>query len=151
MKPDPRNKTSAPARRRFMTAAGVVCAGTAAHYASAGTIAGTVVALSNSVRSDLPFQASRFRACLGNVFQVRSLVHDTSPVQLTLARVSPSPFQTPARAAKGEAFSIDLAGAAAPLAQDTYAVSHPKLGEFIALLVPTADGRTLVGVFDTAA
>lgn len=82
---------------------------------------------------------------------MQSLLHDSSPVTLTLQHVRLSPFQTAAQARKQSAFSIDLAGATAPMAQDTYVVSHPRLGEFVALLVPTADGRTLVGVFNTIA
>lgn len=151
MKPDapnPRNPSHAMARRRFMTAAGAVCAGAAAGGASANAVTG---ALSGTVGTGMPFEAARFRACIGSVFQVRSLVRDMPAVPLTLARVVSSPFLTPAQAAKGMAFSIDLAGATAPLAQDTYVVSHPAMREFIALLVPTADGRTLVGVFDIAA
>ncbi len=120
-------------------------------------MSGTAVALAKSLQTAAPkltaspCAAARFRACLGSVFHVRSLVHDLPPVALTLARVEPSPFPSPASTATREAFSIDLAGANAPLAQDTYLVSHPDMGEFIALLVPTADGRTLVGVFDTTA
>jgi len=132
-----------------MAAAGAVCATAGGLSASSAT--GAAIALSKDVGTGMRFEAARFRACLGSVFQVRSLVRDMQPVSLILAQVLASPFQAPAQAAKETAFSIDLAGATAPLEQDTYVVSHAELGEFIALLVPTADGRTLVGVFDRAA
>ncbi len=131
-------------RRRFLSGTGALCAGAMVGNLSA---AGPANTFANAARQSDAWGAARFRACLGSRFEVVALGRRQPAASLTLARVSPQSFGSASQDADDLAFSIDLAGASAPLQQDTYAVSHPELGEFVALLVPSADGRTLTGVF----
>ena len=147
---DMREKSSAASRRRFIASAGALCAGTVAQSSTTTAIAASVAGMPGD--RSFPFSASRFRDCVGSLFQVQALGRDVPPASLILTKVVPSPFRTAGtRSAtlSERAFSIDLVGVKESLAQDTYVVSHPDLGEFVALLVPSADGRTLTAVFHT--
>ena len=69
---------------------------------------------------------------------------------LTLTEVSvarhPHPSLDKAYAAEN-VFSLRFASAEKGLRQDTYLLSHPTLGEFVALLVPTRNGSNLRAEF----
>lgn len=139
------NKPSPPRlRRRFLSGTGALCAGAMVGNLSA---AGPADSFARAAAENNKWGAARFRACLGSRFDVVALGRGQPAASLTLAHVSPQSVGSASQDTDDLAFTIDLAGASTPLQQDTYAVTHPELGEFVALLVPSADGRTLTGVF----
>jgi uncharacterized lipoprotein YbaY len=131
-------------RRRFLAAGG-------AAVATSGTV---FPALACALPIATPqLLAADFRRVLNTSFTAVSLSRPAAAqLDLKLADVSATRFPHPqlAKETAGEfAFSLKFAATApgSSLAQDTYAVSHPVLGEFVALLVPTRSGTTLRAEF----
>lgn len=127
-------------RRRFLTATTSVAA---------------AMALPDAVQAAALQQpglsASDFRGVLNTEFRATALSHPSLRVaSLMLTEVSasrhPHPSLEKSRAAE-MAFSLKFGVSQAGLSQDTYLLSHPTLGEFAALLVPTGDGKALRAEF----
>lgn len=93
-----------------------------------------------------PLGASRFRACLQSPFAAQALSSGKA-LSLTLTAVNASPYAK-ADTAHEQAFTLVFDVASELGDQDTYEVMHPQLGRFAALMVPSADRRQLVAVFD---
>jgi hypothetical protein len=138
--------TRHPGRRDFITAVTALSAG--ATYA--GPVRAWVVPLLPALQGTSCRGASAFRAQLQSEFSVAALGAGGAQQRVRLVAVAPLAYAHPALSAGQRdelAFSITLASASSGLAQDTYALSHPVLGDFAALLVPSRDGRELTGIF----
>lgn len=95
--------------------------------------------------------ASDFRGVLNTEFRATALSHPSLRVaSLMLTEVAasrhPHPGLKKSRAAE-MAFSLKFDVNDTGLSQDTYLLSHPTLGEFAALLVPTGNGKALRAEF----
>ena len=138
--------TRHPGRRDFITAATALSAG--ATYA--GAARGWVAPLLPALQGTSCRGASAFRAHLQSEFSIAALGAGGAQQRVRLVAVTPSAHAHPALSAEQcaeLAFSITLASSQHGWAQDTYAISHPVLGDFAALLVPSRDGRELTGIF----
>lgn len=95
--------------------------------------------------------ASDFRGALNSEFRATALSHPSLRVaSLMLTEVAasrhPHPSLEKSRASE-MAFSLKFGVNQAGLSQDIYLLSHPTLGEFAALLVPTGNGKSLRAEF----
>jgi hypothetical protein len=149
MKNADKNQVEQMGRRNFIAAASALSAGTA-HAGVPGSQPPPSTQQLNSVRG-----ASAFRAQLQSEFSLVALSGADATKQLVrLVQVAPSTYAHPELSAVNRdelTFSITLAASNAEFTQDTYALSHPVLGEFAALLVPSRNGRELTGIFHLAA
>jgi hypothetical protein len=132
-------------RRRFLAFSGTsLAASGSALPAVANTLAGS----SNAMRG---LMASDFRQALNTQFSAVPLSDpDAGVLNLKLAEVSAARFPHPSldKSTAGEfAFSLKFSAAKSSLQQDSYAITHPVLGEFVALLVPTKSGTSLRAEF----
>lgn len=95
--------------------------------------------------------AADFRRALNSEFSATALSNPSSRVStLTLTDVSAARHPHPSldkSSAHEFAFSLKFGVHAKGLLQDTYLLSHPSLGNFAALLVPTGDGNSLRAEF----
>jgi hypothetical protein len=136
-------------RRRFMASATIT--------ASAMAVPTGAAYAANAAKptpSSSALLASDFRQHLASEFHAKPLSKaSASPVLLRLADVAPCKTAHPslsAEAASENVFSLKftvLSGNTNETAQDTYWVSHPTLGEFALLMVPTQGGRALRAEF----
>jgi hypothetical protein len=130
-------------RRRFLAASGSALA---ASSAAIPVVASTLQVASSELL------ATDFRRVLNSSFDAASLSRPgAGKLALKLTDVSAARFPHPSLAKKtaGE-FAFSLKFASTPglgLVQDTYAISHPELGEFVALMVPTKSGTALRAEF----
>lgn len=127
-------------RRRFLTATTSLAA------------TATVPGIARSVTIEkTELMASDFRRALHTEFRATALSKTTSRiVALTLTEVSTATHPHPSldRSTAHEfAFSLKFGVDAEGLLQDTYLLSHPTLGDFAALLVPTRSGNFLRAEF----
>jgi hypothetical protein len=127
-------------RRRFLT--------TTTSLAATATVPG----FARSVPIEkTELMASDFRGALNSEFRATALSKTTSRiVALTLTEVSTAAHPHPSlgRSTAHEfAFSLKFGVDAEGLLQDTYLLSHPTLGDFAALLVPTRSGNFLRAEF----
>jgi hypothetical protein len=95
--------------------------------------------------------ASDFRRALNSEFRATALSHPsrrmaTFTLTAVTATAYPHPSLTAARA-KEMAFSLSFSTNETGFTQDTYLLRHPVLGEFAALMVPTAAGDALRAEF----
>lgn len=130
----------AAARRRFLTAS--TCLATSL---AVPDVAGASAMPSSGLR------ASDFRRALNTAFRATALSHsspDVIPLTLTDVRASPHAHPSLDKARASElVFSLKFEAGRNGLLQDTYLLSHPDLGDFAALLVPTAGGNSLCAEF----
>ena len=127
-------------RRRFLTR--TTCVASAFALPAVGSAAA-------AERATLT--ASDFRSALHTRFRATALSHPALRVaSLTLSEVIPSRHPHPSldksRAAE-MVFSLKFSVNETGFAQDTYLLSHPVLGDFAALLVPTPNGSALHAEF----
>lgn len=127
-------------RRRFLSATASIAATLGVPDAArAATVA--PVALS----------ASDFRRAMNSEFLATALSRPearVSPLTLTEVSAAPHPHRSLDKAYAAEnVFSLRFAAGEKGLLQDTYLLSHPTLGEFVALLVPTRSGINLRAEF----
>lgn len=133
----------APTRRRFLTAtSSVVAAMAVPDTAQAAMLPGTGLT------------ASGFRRALNSQFRATALSSARSnSLALTLTQVtSPRHAHPSLDASRAGEMVFSLTFDVGPeshskLVQDTFALSHPVLGDFAALLVPTGNGRSLHAEF----
>jgi hypothetical protein len=97
--------------------------------------------------------ASRFVPFIDSAFSARGLGSAASPLlNLWLRAVEPL---TQARAhdarAAEHSFVLSFAVDGTTAVQDTYALTHARLGPFAALLVPSRNAKTLTAVFNRSA
>lgn len=96
--------------------------------------------------------ASRFIPLIGTAFEGNPLSTGTAaPLTLWLRSVEPlrHALAQPTDAVRSErSFLLDFALENAMAGQDTFAIRHPRLGTFSALLVPSRNGKTLTAVFN---
>jgi len=128
-------------RRRF------VFAGT---IAASGVLAPAGFALAESQADDLT--ASRFAREIGTPFSAHTLsstggqsatlvLRDVRPLARTAPNLRPE-------LAQERSFELVFSTEATGLVQDTYEISNPKFGTFVALLVPSRDGKKLSAIFN---
>jgi hypothetical protein len=127
-------------RRRFLTATTSLAA------------TATMPGIARSVTIEKPeLMASDFRGALDTQFRATALSQaDLRVSMLTLTEVSAARHPHPGldkSTAHEFAFSLKFDAKAKGLAQDTYLLSHPTLGDFAALLVPTRAGNFLRAEF----
>jgi hypothetical protein len=127
-------------RRRFLTATTSLAA------------TATVPGIARSVGIEkTELMASDFRRALHTEFRAVALSQTNSqPSALVLADVSAASHPHPSldRSTAHEfAFSLKFGVNTEGLLQDTYLLSHPTLGDFAALLVPTRSGDFLRAEF----
>ncbi len=120
---------------------------------SAAVVSGSPLAamVSTATEPTVRLTASAFRAQLRTSFSAVALSQqDAHTLALELIAVDAArnahPSLTHAQASE-LSFSVTFATSARAIAQDTYAISHPALGEFAALMVPTPEGTALLAVF----
>lgn len=127
-------------RRRFLTATTSLAAATALP----GIAHATAIETAGLMASD-------FRGALNTEFRATALSQADSRVDiLTLTDVSAASHPHPRldkSIAHEFAFSLKFGANAKGLSQDTYLLSHPTLGDFAALLVPTRSGNFLRAEF----
>lgn len=139
--PETHLDSSVTLRRRFLK--------TASCLAAAVTVPSGVAHAASLRGAELT--ASNFRHLLQTEFRATALADTTATVQsLTLADVRAAkhvhPSLGPSQAAEW-AFSLQFDAGSVGLTQDTYFVTHPRLGSFTALLVPTRNGASLRAEF----
>src|SRR5450631_760467 len=129
-------------RRRFLMRGSLaVCASSlGASWASAAAAPGVLT-------------ASRFVPLIGSAFSARGLASSASPLlSLWLRAVEPL---APARALDARAaehsFVLSFSVEGTTAVQDTYALTHARVGSFAALLVPSRNAKTLTAVFNRSA
>lgn len=127
-------------RRRFLTASTSIAATLAIPDAACA-----------AVIAPIGLCASDFRGAMNLEFRATALSQtDACVTLLTLTEVSagrhPHPGLDKAYAAEN-VFSLRFAARKKGLLQDTYLLSHPALGDFAALLVPTPSGNNLCAEF----
>ena len=127
-------------RRRFLTA--TTCIATALAVPDA---------VGASVIQSAGLTASDFRRVLNTPFRATALSHRSLRVAwLMLTEVSASRHPHPCLDtphAKEMVFSLRFDASENGHSQDTYLLSHPDLGDFAALLVPSANGESLFAEF----
>lgn len=140
------NGDSAVSRRRFMASATIT--------ASAMAVPTSAAYAATPTTSTSALLASDFRRHIASAFHAKPLSNAlASPISLRLADVAPCKTAHPslsAEAATENVFSLKftvLSSNPDETAQDTYWVSHPTLGEFALLMVPTQGGRALRAEF----
>jgi len=141
-KPEQATLPATNSRRRFLMRGSLaVCASSlGASWASAAATPGVLT-------------ASRFVPLIDSAFSARSLASSASPVlNLWLRAVEPL---APARALDARAaehsFVLSFSVEGTTAVQDTYALTHARVGSFAALLVPSRNARTLTAVFNRSA
>lgn len=143
--PDRQSDSQPNPRRRFLAATSVVASGSALP-----SLAGAAIASGQAAKKD-GLYAADFRRALNTEFSVVALsAPSAQATSVTLVQVRASGFPHPSLSkanAAEYAFSLKFLAGTAGLAQDTYLVSHPSLGNFAALLVPTADSNSLCAEF----
>lgn len=125
------------------------------HFFATSSCAASAIALPGIVYATaLPhaeLTTSDFRGVLNTAFRATALSHPTLRVaSLLLTEVTESRHPHPSlekSRAKEMAFSLKFAVCEAGFSQDTYLLSHPTLGDFAALLVPTGNGKALRAEF----
>ena len=124
-------------------------------FFAAGTCVATALALPDAVQAAAlthnELTTSDFRGVLNTEFRATALSHPALRVaSLMLTEVTESRHQHPSlekSRAKELAFSLKFAVNETGFTQDTYLLSHPTLGDFAALLVPTGNGKALRAEF----
>jgi hypothetical protein len=130
-------------RRSFLQMAGVVPA------AAAAALTGTRMAQAATNANDSALTRSAFAACRGEdfAFELSAFEH----LAVRLAKVEP--LDALAQGDDGEhRFSLRFeAPAGRGLAQESYRVTHPRLGRFVMFVSPRdAEGRAVEAVFNRA-
>jgi hypothetical protein len=128
-------------RRRFLTngSLALCAAGLAMPWSAAAATPGTLT-------------ASRFLPLIDTAFSGRTLSSPAAPpLMLWLRTVEPlahgNANAVDSRAAE-RSFVLSFAVEGTTATQDTYALTHARLGSFAALLVPSRNARTLTAVFN---
>ena len=96
--------------------------------------------------------ASRFSREIGAPFTVHTLSSTGGrTATLVLREVRPLSRTAPGlrpEIAQERSFELVFSTEAADLAQDTYEIANPRFGTFVALLVPSRDGKQLSAIFN---
>jgi hypothetical protein len=96
--------------------------------------------------------SSRFARSVATPFDARALsTTNATPVTLLLREVRPLSRTAPGmrpEVAQERSFELVFTTEAKNLAQDTYEIVHPDIGTFVALLVPSRDGKQLSAIFN---
>jgi hypothetical protein len=124
-----------PRRRRFL---------------AGGLAAGTIgcAPIANAAFALRELTAPAFAPFIGTAFAARALASaDAQALQLVLSSVDPLDASRPS--SRSFALTFEVVGTAAP--QSTYALTHPALGAFAALLVPNRNGTALTAIFNRLA
>ncbi len=123
-------------------------------FATSTCVASAMVLPEAAQAATLPhaeLTTSDFRNVLNTEFRATALSKPSlRPISLTLDEVTASRHPHPSlekSRAKEMAFSLRFAVNDHGLLQDTYLLSHPTLGDFAALLVPTGNGKGMRAEF----